>query len=142
MPDAVATAAQLGDLRASARDRDRSAAAARRVALDIDRRREAMVHRADAGRARHVPEVWSSTAASISRDELVARVGGWLQASAGSLRETSVALELEARRLESLARSLGHEADAVERELGRQVAEAPADQATLTRSVSSTSPRG
>ena len=69
----------------------------------------------------------------------------WLRiagSSAGSLRETSVALELEARRLESLARSLGHEADAVERELGRLAAEASADQATLTRSVSSTSPRG
>jgi hypothetical protein len=99
-----------------------------------------MVRRDDESRARHTPEVWSSTAATRSREELVDRVGGWLAHCARSLRETSVALEHEARRLESVAWSHGQQADMLEQELARQVVVASAEaQATRTRSVSSTS---
>ena len=125
MTDAVATTAHLDELRASARDTHRSASNARQLALDLDRRREVMIHRTDASRARHRPEVWSSTAASLSRDELGRRIGGWLQTSAELLRDTSRALEAEARRLESVASSLGREADGVEQELLRRAAQPP-----------------
>ncbi|MEZ5246793.1 MAG: hypothetical protein R2707_16985 [Acidimicrobiales bacterium] len=141
MSDVAAVAADLDRFRASALDAHRGAAAARRLALDLDRRREVMIRRDDESRARHTDDVWSSVAASRSRAELVFHVGGWLQRSAGALRDTTMALELEARRLDSLAWSYGRQADVAEEELVRATASSP-DQAALTRSVSSTSPAG
>ena len=139
MMDTVATPEHLEHLRTSARQARLAAVSARRLAFDLDRRREHMVHRDDECRARHIPEIWSSASATRSREELVHRVGGWLARSAHSLRDTSVALEYEARRLESVAWSHAQHADVVERELARDVVVASEDQATRTRSVSSTS---
>jgi hypothetical protein len=122
MSDAIAVAAHLDHLRTVALDAHRAAASARRLALDLARRREIMVRRDDECRARHTPNVWSSQAATRSRSELVDHVGGWLQRSADALSATSGALETEARHLESLASSYGRQADVVEEELARSTA--------------------
>ena len=139
MPDPAATTEHLDRLRVSARNARLGAVSARRLAIDLDRRRELMVHRVDESRARHIPEVWSSAAATRSRDELVHSVIRWLEHSARSLRDTSVALEHEARRLESVAWSHEQQADVVAQALAREAVAVAQDQAERIRSVSRTS---
>jgi len=139
MQESSATTEHLDRLRVSARNARLEAVSARRLASDLDLRRELMVHRVDESRVRHVAEVWSSAAATRSRDELVHRVTGWLEHSAQSLRDTSVALEHEARRLESVAWSRAQQADVVEEDLAREAVAVAEDQAARIRSVSRTS---
>jgi hypothetical protein len=105
---------------------------ARGLALDIDRRRSMVVHRHDAAIARHVPETWSSAAATVSREELHHTVAFSLWAAGEALRSTIVALDHEAVRLDGVASTHRRRADRLAADLA--VAERQA-----TRSVSSTS---
>jgi hypothetical protein len=105
---------------------------ARELALDIDRRRSMVVHRHDAAIVRHVPETWSSAAATVSREELHHTVAFSLWATGEALRSTILALDHEAVRLDGVASTHRHRADRLAADLA--VAERQA-----TRSVSSTS---
>jgi hypothetical protein len=128
MEELIGAAGRLDEAARAAQGR---AEEARRVALDLARRREAVVHRGDAAAQQHVPGVWHSSAATASRERFAADVRFSLWAAGQSLHETCVALEVEARSLEATASAHRREAAAL-----------MADQATRTRSVSSTSPLG
>ena len=117
-------------LEAAAAQAHRRAVDARRLAMEIGRRQLLVERRDDASVGLHTPEVWQSSAASASREELRRSVGRSLWLASESLRETRSALEHEAARLE--AASASH----------RRQAESAREWLQATRSVSSTSPAG
>ena len=98
--DLVATAEHLR--RAADADMDR-AARARRLALDLARRRSILRARLDQCRARHTAAVWSSTAAERSRQALTGGVGLSIWLANERLHATIRDLTTTADRLEETA---------------------------------------
>ena len=122
MPDTTDTTRQLEDLHTEAARARRGASEARQLALAIERRREAVIRRDDAALARHTPDVWTSQAATASRIELSRGVGLSLWLASESLRETRIALEQQAHRLDGDASSYRRQADLVAAEARVDVA--------------------
>lgn len=124
--DETVLVAEVEWLNGAAVEAARKAAAARRLAVEIDRRRAQVVHRDDASVARHVPATWASQAATESRDELRRGVGFSLWVAGEALHQTRLALDIEAGVLEGDASSFRRRADLAD------------DRLQATRSVSST----
>ncbi|GJM37888.1 MAG: hypothetical protein DHS20C19_12550 [Acidimicrobiales bacterium] len=144
MSDAVAeTSAAIREreiLRSDASWAARRAEDARVLARDIGRRRRLLVTRDDAAVARHTADVWSSRAASRSREELQRAVGFSLWAASDGLRETELALEARARELDRDAQHLQRAADAVV--IGPVIVLMPTEVQAATVPTSNPVPRG
>ena len=111
--DTAAAMLEIERLRARAACAAGRADEARALALDIARRRQAMVTRDDAALARHTDDVWSSRAADASRTELQRGVGFQIWVAAQDLLATQRALHAHAGELDADASRLRREADAV-----------------------------
>ena len=86
------------------------AARARELAAAIDQRRLSLSGRLEPCIARHLPEVWSSNAAEISRVQLTRMVARDVWKSCEHLLETRTALMRRAEELDSHALTLTHQA--------------------------------
>ena len=82
------------------------ASAARELAAAIDQRRMSLTNRLEPCVRRHLPEVWSSNAAEISRMRLTRMIARDVWASCEHLLETRAALMRRAEELESHALTL------------------------------------
>lgn len=82
------------------------ASAARELAAAIDQRRLSLANRLEPVVARHLPEVWSSNAAEISRMKLTRMVARDVWASCDNLLEIRTALMGRAEEFDSQALSL------------------------------------
>lgn len=82
------------------------AAAARELAAAIDQRRLSLTHRLEPCIQRHLPEVWSSAAAEISRMRLTRMIARDVWVSCEHLLETRAALMRRADELDSQALAL------------------------------------
>ena len=86
------------------------ASTVRDLAAAIDQRRIALLNRLDPCVRRHVPEVWSSTAADISRMKLNRMIARDVWNAADQLLATRVALVRHAEEAEAHAFDLQHRA--------------------------------
>lgn len=107
------TMLEIERLRARAAAAAARAEEARVLALDIGRRRQAVVTRDDAALALHTDEVWSSGRAAASRTELRRDVGFRIWVAAQDLLAIQRALDAHAVDLDADAQRLRRQADAV-----------------------------
>lgn len=112
---------QILELRSEATVARGRAAAARALALELERRRWVVLSRDDEAQLRHTAQVWSSHAATQSRTELQTGIRRSLWSVGEHLTSTRVALETRARELESEASSLLRRAVAAEAEVDTEV---------------------
>lgn len=82
------------------------ASAARELAAAIDQRRLSLANRLEPCIRRHLPEVWSSNAAEISRMKLTRMIARDVWTSCEQLLETRTALMRRAEELDSQAFAL------------------------------------
>lgn len=111
--DPTAAMLEIERLRARAASAAAHAEEARALALDIGRRRQAVVTRDDAALALHTDEVWSSRRAATSRTELQRGVGFQIWVAAQDLLAIQRALDARAAGLDADAHRLRRQADAV-----------------------------
>ncbi len=86
------------------------ASAARELAAAIDQRRLSLTNRLEPCIQRHLPEVWSSNAAEISRMKLTRMIAREVWVSCEHLLETRTALMRRAEELDSQALALTNRA--------------------------------